>query len=1215
MHRTWTCLLLAGVAFALPSCTPATQTALPDLAMTEPPDGATDEPDLSRPDSDGGTKPGVEITMCPKANLPALAKGTCEVKKGGDAKLFTATVLLPGRVLRGGQVLVDPKGQITCVDCDCAGKAAGATEITCPTGVLSPGLINTHDHITFQSSPGADSGERYEHRHDWRLAKNGHTKISSGGSATNEQIRYAELRFILGGATSTVGSGSGLGLLRNLDKPDPAQGGLAQKPVHFDTFPLGDTGGTQLTTTCAYPAIRTTSSIAGDDAYFPHIAEGIDQPARNEFLCASSAMGGGQDLAQPQSAFIHSIGLKPSDYALMATDSVALVWSPRSNIRLYGDTAVVTEAARQNVLITLGTDWVLSGSMNLLRELRCADDLNRTYYDRYFTDEELWLMVTRNAALATATDDAIGVLKVGLVADLAIFNGAAQKDHRAVIAAEAKDVVLVLRTGKPLYGDAALIDAFPDAGACEALDVCGQARKACVSADIAQTLAELQAKVGMANYPLFFCGVPTNEPSCVPSRPKAVAGSTVYTGKPGGGDADGDGLPDAMDNCPKTFNPIRPVDAGKQGDADGDGIGDACDICPQDKNNMMCQPPDPKDPDGDGIPTAMDNCPDKANPDQKDADMDLKGDLCDPCPMDKNLGNAGCTATIYAIKKGVIPLSTVVSLKGVLVTAAAAGGYFLQVKEGDPGYLGPENSGIFVYEVLPTVTAGDRVDMTSATVSNYFGQIQLYKASAVVTAKNVAPPLPVTEKSKGVPLTAADLAMGATAAALEGVLVKLSNATVTDTSPAASPGDMLPTNEFVVDGALRVDDFIHLLPAPQKGESYQSLTGVLDLRHTNYKIEPRSDGDAISGPPRLIELGPAGFIRVGDVNKPTLPSPLQVTLSRAALADTVVALASAEPLKLTLGPTVTIAKGQTSAMVPVTGVARSDKPVVITATLDKVVVMGGVRVINLLEPAVIADLTPATSSIALNGSVVMTVTLALPAPAATMVALASTTMGTVPASVTVPENQMSATFTYQQIGMGGTDTITATLGGMKTATVAVKGHLVLNEVDYDQPGTDSEEFIEIYNPTGGPVDLTNLAVVLVNGSNSTEYARIALVGKLEADAYLVIAAPGVMVDVNATEIPFGNGDALQNGSPDGLALINTMTGEVVDALSYEGSITNAVIKGLLGPRNLVEGMATPASDTGVGSLIRHPNGKDTDQAATDWLLTAKPTPGAANIKM
>jgi hypothetical protein len=40
------------------------------------------------------------------------------------------------------------------------------------------------------------------------------------------------------------------------------------------------------------------------------------------------------------------------------------------------------------------------------------------------------------------------------------------------------------------------------------------------------------------------------------------------------------------------------------------------------------------------------------------------------------------------------------------------------------------------------------------------------------------------------------------------------------------------------------------------------------------------------------------------------------------------------------------------------------------------------------------------------------------------------------------------------------------------------GRLVINEVDYDQVGTDLNEFVEIFNGTGRPVELSNLALVL-----------------------------------------------------------------------------------------------------------------------------------------
>ena len=48
----------------------------------------------------------------------------------------------------------------------------------------------------------------------------------------------------------------------------------------------------------------------------------------------------------------------------------------------------------------------------------------------------------------------------------------------------------------------------------------------------------------------------------------------------------------------------------------------------------------PGDLDGDGVLDAVDNCPDKANPDQHDEDTDGVGDVCDPCPPSANTADA-----------------------------------------------------------------------------------------------------------------------------------------------------------------------------------------------------------------------------------------------------------------------------------------------------------------------------------------------------------------------------------------------------------------------------------------------------------------------------------------------------------------------------------------------------------------------------------------------
>ena len=157
--------------------------------------------------------------------------------------------------------------------------------------------------------------------------------------------------------------------------------------------------------------------------------------------------------------------------------------------------------------------------------------------------------------------------------------------------------------------------------------------------------------------------------------------------------------------------------------------------------------------------------------------------------------------------------------------------------------------------------------------------------------------------------------------------------------------------------------------------------------------------------------------------------------------------------------------------------------------------------------------------------------------------------------------------------------------------------LVINEVDYDQVGADHDGFVEVYNRGDAAADLTGLALVPVNGGDSSEYSRKALEGSLAAGAYLV-------VDVE-----------LQNGAPDGLAVADLTGHTLIDALSYEGAITAATIDGTT--YDLVEGTVLPDtvvdSNTVDGSLIRNPNGTDTNDAAADWAFTTTVTRGAANV--
>ena len=52
--------------------------------------------------------------------------------------------------------------------------------------------------------------------------------------------------------------------------------------------------------------------------------------------------------------------------------------------------------------------------------------------------------------------------------------------------------------------------------------------------------------------------------------------------------------------------------------------------------------------------------------------------------------------------------------------------------------------------------------------------------------------------------------------------------------------------------------------------------------------------------------------------------------------------------------------------------------------------------------------------------------------------------------------------------------------------------LVINEIDYDQPSTDTAEFIEIRNNGSSPVDLAGWTLELVNGNGGSVYNTIDL---------------------------------------------------------------------------------------------------------------------------
>ena len=234
-----------------------------------------------------------------------------------------------------------------------------------------------------------------------------------------------------------------------------------------------------------------------------------------------------------------------------------------------------------------------------------------------------------------------------------------------------------------------------------------------------------------------------------------------------------------------------------------------------------------------------------------------------------------------------------------------------------------------------------------------------------------------------------------------------------------------------------------------------------------------------------------------------------------------------------------------------------------------------------------------------------------------MVAVFSTTGAKVrvagrPQESGVTANDFSAPVLYEVVAEDGS---TATY----TVRVVDQIPVVINELDVDQVGTDTAEFVELY--TSAEVDLWGVAVVLLNGgvTPGQEYARVELspVGVVPRGTCLAVAGPSVAVPASGlkyTPPGWELSNRIQNGPNDAVLLWDTLGKRVVDTVTYAGVLHRAVIAGETTEVDATEGAAGAPADnnSAVGSLSRTPNGQDTGQNGADFKFTPTLTPGAPN---
>jgi 5-methylthioadenosine/S-adenosylhomocysteine deaminase len=383
---------------------------------------------------------------------------------------LTGTLVTPDGIVQDGVVLIQ-NGRIT---------AAGA-KLTLPPGtktvethgVIAPGLIDLHNHLTWNVFPRWKPNQLFGNRYDWQqipiyklLMDAPHKALVQEGLECQME-RYAEVKAITEGETSVVGgtySACDQGLARNLDYDPELDTGLGT--ILYNIFPLEMSEKELAAANTALSAIPRGSLLA-------HLAEGSpkDASAAEEFYVL-----GGRGLLKPGVALIHATALTPQNFSAMAKAGVGFSWSPRSNIELYGDTTNVAAAKAAGLLMALAPDWSPTGSDGLLGELNYASVWNQSQPAAIFTDRELVSMSTANPAQLVGLQDQIGSLAPNHAADLLVIRNSnppkGKDSYWTLTHTASENVALVVIGGQATYGDPQLMHQLSN-GPTETLHICG----------------------------------------------------------------------------------------------------------------------------------------------------------------------------------------------------------------------------------------------------------------------------------------------------------------------------------------------------------------------------------------------------------------------------------------------------------------------------------------------------------------------------------------------------------------------------------------------------------------------------------------------------------------------------------------------------------------------------------------------------------------------
>jgi cytosine/adenosine deaminase-related metal-dependent hydrolase len=395
----------------------------------------------------------------------AVAWADIEITPGAaDKVLLKGKIVTPDQLLEG-EVLVE-NDTISCVAQVCAAPT-GATVIRVSNAFIMPGFIDAHNHVAYNVLPKWTAPKLYKNRAQWqrdrayKTAKAPYDRLKTTAKLVCEMVKYGEIKALVSGVTTIQGSPPDQKCFATLIRNAESESGLNIPRDYIRTFILD---------------IKSAPSIdwSKTKSFVVHIAEGIDEKSRQEFdtLKSKGLLTGG-------TAIIHGTAFGDEEFRDMARAGAKLIWSPQSNLALYGQTTRIDRALSNGVPVSIGVDWNLTGSDSIFDEVRVAAHVNDETFAHAISDTAWLGMITTNPASALALGDYIGRIAPDMKADIIVVRARDPEPNRSLLSSRVEDVQIVLVDGKVLYGDAAAVDAVKP-GQCEGILVHGAKKKVCV---------------------------------------------------------------------------------------------------------------------------------------------------------------------------------------------------------------------------------------------------------------------------------------------------------------------------------------------------------------------------------------------------------------------------------------------------------------------------------------------------------------------------------------------------------------------------------------------------------------------------------------------------------------------------------------------------------------------------------------------------------------